>query len=45
MRPEVLRAMAEAAEAFVPLKELRHAVGRRMTELTGTERVMTGTRS
>jgi L-seryl-tRNA(Ser) seleniumtransferase len=37
MAPEVARAMAEAAPAFVDVHELQVAVGRRLAELTGNE--------
>jgi L-seryl-tRNA(Ser) seleniumtransferase len=37
MRPVVTQAMADAANAFVPLPELQVAVGKRLAELTGNE--------
>lgn len=37
MAPEVLAAMAEAAQAFVVLDELNEAVGQKIAEVTGAE--------
>jgi seryl-tRNA(Sec) selenium transferase len=37
MPPEVIQAMAEASQAFVPLDKLQVAVGRRLAELTRNE--------
>lgn len=37
MPPEVMRAMAEGAEAFVDLRELQRAVGRELAHLTRNE--------
>lgn len=37
MSPTVAQAMADAADAFVPIPELQDAIGKRIAELTGNE--------